>query len=385
MAKEKNNPEVQEDVIVEEIIEIIDTDESEVITDIELTSDEKVKQTLNKAAKILDEALPEDEKPVRKQGIKKPFQLTKGITEVGSQLDDGNMLITAKMPSAVQKETLAMIEKKISRKEICYGTLSGTRMGNGVLILDLLFENIQVIIPHNDFFAFTEMRNIENDEEIHQLRRYRQKAQHMFGAIIGFVPLKLARDEETNRTYVIASRKTAMERKRNRFYFGKTVGVKKGNTATANILSIAPSFVTVEVLGVETTIGTGGLSAFTFIDNCKDHYKVGTGLAVIVESVSIEEDTKKVELRVSHSTLERLDSDAPVVSESMVGGRYKARIVAISKEHYIFAITAEKLRGVMHKNALKNDMQGVPGDDIVVQIRAVDKKQNYLIADGQIV
>lgn len=381
--EELMNPVVEETVeetVAEEIVEEAVAEEA-----VEETATEKksaAKRTSKKKAdkkgvvESTDNEAPLNEVAAEKRSA---HPGAASITKLGASLDDGNDLITAEMPVANQRAEIAQMERAIRKGEVCYGRVIGAEVGeHNKLNMVVKRDTLRVVIPAADFFAHSYMKEIDEETEENKFIRYRRKASHMFGAAVSFLPKALGYNE-SGVPFVAASRKEAMDKLQEKHFFSSRADVKEGAIAKASIISAGPRYVTVECLGVESIIGTGGLSAFSYIEDASKEFRVGEGLIVAVEKVNVDRESRKVSVDFSHALVERLEAKVETASDRMLNGRYLATVVAVLKEYYVVIITGLKIRGLIPINAYAGTESLIVGDSVVMLVTGVNEERNLVI------
>ena len=126
-------------------------------------------------------------------------------------------------------------------------------------------------------------------------------------------------------------------------------------------------------------MGTGALSAFEYIEDASKSFKRGMCIPVAVEALEVDARAKTVNIRVSHSLLERMSAKVEGVSESMIGGRYLATIVNVTDKYYHVVLDGLKIRGVIPKTQnISNEMLMI-GDKVSMLVRYINKEQALVI------
>lgn len=304
-------------------------------------------------------------------------------------IDSGNDMIQAMSPEIVQAQDEDEMRRAIRQHHVLYGRVIGIEpMGDSIKIV-VRRKTMRVIFVPEDFFEMSVMKGMdETTSNQERVRRYTRKANRMLGAIVSFVPREVGYFEDTDnfgRTvkipFVVASRAEALRQLQNRFFFHPTeqTRVAVNSATTASVLSAGPRYVIVEAFGVETSMGAGALSAYEFIEDAAKRYPIGSGIPVAVDSLNIDMEHHKVELHVSHATLERMEAKVETVNESMINARYLATIVSVTDRYYHAILNGMKIRGVVPKNAnISNEMLSV-GDQVSLLVRYINKEQNLVI------
>ena len=304
-------------------------------------------------------------------------------------IDSGNDMIQAMSPEIVQAQDEDEMRRAIRQHHVLHGRVIGIEtMGDSIKIV-VRRKTMRVIFVPEDFFEMSVMKGMEETtSKQERVRRYTRKANRMLGAIVSFVPREVGYFEDTDafgRTvkipFVVASRAEALRQLQNRFFFHPTeqTRVTVNSATTASVLSAGPRYVIVEAFGVETSMGAGALSAYEFIEDAAKRYPIGSGIPVAVDSLNIDMEHHKVDLHVSHATLERMEAKVETVNESMINARYLATIVSVTDRYYHAILNGMKIRGVVPKNAnISNEMLSV-GDQVSLLVRYINKEQNLVI------
>lgn len=375
MENKKNAAEVaNEEIIVLETIENVEAP-AEVTAEIST-------EVLEEVTEEVTEEVPAKKstaKPTEKPAKRKAYNGATLLTTLGNMISDGNDLIFAEMPVDNQKAEIARMKADIKKGSVCYGKVIGveTSETSGIVMV-IKRDTLRVIIPAEDFFAHSTMKDLDKDTKETRLRRYLQKGSHMFDASVSFVPKAMGKNSE-DVPFVVASRKEAMDKLQEKHFYGATADVKVGSVAKASIVSVGPRYVTVECLGVESVIGTGGLSAFEYIENAAENFHRGEGLIVMVENLEVDTTNHEIKIEFSHSAVERIEAKVETASESMISGRYMATVVAVIKGYYVVIITGLKIRGLIPISDYVGTDSLIVGDSVVMLVTGVNKEKNMVI------
>lgn len=307
------------------------------------------------------------------------------LPKLGRYMDVGNDLIAAQMPDVVQAADEDEMRRAIRQNRVLYAKVVGIEpMGDDGIKIVAKRNTMRVVFVPTDFFKHSVMKDMEGLTEAQKTIRYRRKANRMLGAIISFIPLEVSEfkdDYGTRIPFAVGSRAAALEELQKRFFFRPTdqTRVEVGSTTTASILSCGPKYVIVEAFGVEVSMGTGALSAFEYIDDVSNRYRVGMGIPVAVEDLNVDQRNKKVDIRVSHALLERMTAKVEGVSESMIKGRYLATVVSVGDKFYHVVLDGMKIRGVIPKSANITDEMLTVGDKVSMLVHYINKEQGLVI------
>ena len=317
-----------------------------------------------------NEAAPVEERTSR---APKKIQLLDGV------IDDGNDMVTADMPGVRQNAEIQRMMQDIRRKNVCYAAVKGLEVNGDQVRIILKRDTLRIVIPAEDFFHFSQLKDIEQASAEEKFLRYRRKASHYFKGVVSFMPLAMGEDEETGVPFVIASRQQAMEKLQRIHFFSRNADVKVGSVAKASIISSGPRYAIVECLGVESVIGSGALSAFSYIDDVSEEFKPGMGLMVAVESLNVDRAKHTIDIALSHSLIERSQAKVETVSERMINGRYDATVVGSNDKFYFVIIEGMKIRGIVPKDFFYGTGKLVRNDAVVFLVTGINKERNMLI------
>lgn len=323
-----------------------------------------------------NEETSEEEAPAAAPARRAPQK----IELVGSIIDDGNDMVFADMPGVRQNAEIARMKQDIHRRNICYAAVKGVEVTRDDKILIILKrDTLRIVIPAEDFFHYSQLKDIDQASAKERFLRYRRKASHYFKGVVSFLPIDMGEDDDTGVPFVVASRKQAMERLQNRHFFARNADVKVGSVAKASIVSSGPRYAIVECLGIESVIGSGALSAFTYIEDVSEEYKPGMGLMVAVESLDVDRAKRKIDISLSHALIERSEAKVETVSERMINGRYDATVVASNDKFYFVIIEGMKIRGIVPKDFYYGTGELVRNDSVAFLVTGINKERNMLI------
>ena len=294
-------------------------------------------------------------------------------------LDDGNDLVMANMPVDTQRREIRQMEMAIAAGTVCYGRIIAVEeVDHKYVRIIVKRDTLRIVIPAEDFFYHSDMKDIEKATDDERFIRYRRKASHMFEAAVSFLPKGIGYDED-GIPFVIASRKQAMDKLQELHFFGPRADVHVGSVAKASIVSTGPRYVTVECLGIESVIGTGGLSAFAYIEDASQEFRVGEGLMVAVEKLDVDKENRTIDISLSHALIERSEAKVEMANEKMMNGRYIASVVAVLPKYYVVIIKGLKVRGLIPLENYNGVDPLLVGDDVVMLVTGINKERNMAI------
>ena len=226
-----------------------------------------------------------------------------------------NNILTLESDAAVetQKSKEDLIWHEITNayrtRRILTGMLGGIeKLEGGATITIVYYKNFRVVIP------ITEMMINLVEDETHNYGelslRQNKIVNTMLGCEIDFIIKGLDSKERS----IVASRKDAMLKKRQIFYFDQdssgTPKVYPDRVVQARVISVAEKVVRAEIFGVETSIPARDLS-FDWLGNARERFHVGDHILVRIqevkaedpEHISVRADVKRVEGDTSKANL----------------------------------------------------------------------------------
>ena len=109
--------------------------------------------------------------------------------QIGAFIDDGNDMLKVDMPEDRRARDLAemrrcVADNKRSPRRFLQGKVFGVRpVGNGSAVVEVTRGTLRVMIQAEDFFHFSQMKGIENDDEATRQRRFLRKDASSNGSI----------------------------------------------------------------------------------------------------------------------------------------------------------------------------------------------------------
>lgn len=300
---------------------------------------------------------------------------------IGAFIDDGNDMLHVDMPEDRRARDLAemrrcIADNKRGPRRFLQGKVFGVRpVQNGSAVVEVSRGTLRVMIPAEDFFYFSLMKGIEENDATTRQRRYLRKAKLMNGAIINFCPYMEAKSEDGEVVFA-GSRQDAMQLQRNRHFFGRNADVQNGSRAIASILSSGPDYVIAEALGVETSIGAGALSAYEYIDDVSKKFHVGEGIPVVIEDLNVDNENGTVSLRMNRAILERRANPAMNIHSLARNGAYGATVTSVQDNYYRLIVDVGNIQARVARTA--SDELLTRGDRVTLLVYGYDDKRNYV-------
>lgn len=239
-----------------------------------------------------------------------------------------NNILTLENDAAVetQKSKEDLIWHEITNayrtRRILTGMLGGIeKLEGGATITIVYYKNFRVVIP------ITEMMINLVEDETHNYGelslRQNKIANTMLGCEIDFIIKGLDSKERS----IVASRKDAMLKKRQIFYFDQdssgTPKVYPDRVVQARVISVAEKVVRAEIFGVETSIPARDLS-FDWLGDARERFHVGDHILVRIQEVKAE-DPEHISVRADVKSVEG-DTSKANLALCKVQGKYAGTV-----------------------------------------------------------
>ena len=239
-----------------------------------------------------------------------------------------NNILTLENDAAVetQKSKEDLIWHEITNayrtRRILTGMLGGIeKLEGGATITIVYYKNFRVVIP------ITEMMINLVEDETHNYGelslRQNKIVNTMLGCEIDFIIKGLDSKERS----IVASRKDAMLKKRQIFYFDQdssgTPKVYPDRVVQARVISVAEKVVRAEIFGVETSIPARDLS-FDWLGDARERFHVGDHILVRIQEVKAE-DLEHISVRADVKSVEG-DTSKANLALCKVQGKYAGTV-----------------------------------------------------------
>lgn len=239
-----------------------------------------------------------------------------------------NNILTLENDAAVetQKSKEDLIWHEITNayrtRRILTGMLGGIeKLEGGSTITIVYYKNFRVVIP------ITEMMINLVEDETHNYGelslRQNKIVNTMLGCEIDFIIKGLDSKERS----IVASRKDAMLKKRQIFYFDQdssgTPKVYPDRVVQARVISVAEKVVRAEIFGVETSIPARDLS-FDWLGDARERFHVGDHILVRIQEVKAE-DLEHISVRADVKSVEG-DTSKANLALCKVQGKYAGTV-----------------------------------------------------------
>ena len=239
-----------------------------------------------------------------------------------------NNILTLENDAAVetQKSKEDLIWHEITNayrtRRILTGMLGGIeKLEGGSTITIVYYKNFRVVIP------ITEMMINLIEDETHNYGelslRQNKIVNTMLGCEIDFIIKGLDSKERS----IVASRKDAMLKKRQIFYFDQdssgTPKVYPDRVVQARVISVAEKVVRSEIFGVETSIPAKDLS-FDWLGDARERFHVGDHILIRIQEVKAE-DPEHISVRADVKSVEG-DTSKANLALCKVQGKYAGTV-----------------------------------------------------------
>ena len=257
-------------------------------------------------------------------------------------------------------------------KKILTGQLGGIeKLESGWVVAVTYYNGFRIIIPMNEM-----MINLNGDgrENADTLNRQTRIANNMLGCSIDFI----IKDLDTKTKSVVASRKEAMLKKRQTFYFAEEEGAKPmlypGRIVEARVIAVAPKAVRLEVFGIEVSVRARDM-AWEWMVDANEKFQVGDLVLVAVnnidiqsvEQISISVDAKSATANVNKDNLKKCHRQ----------GKYVGIITDVYKGTYFIRLNIG-VNAVAHSC----NMASLPSKKDEIGFVVTRINDNYEVAEG---
>lgn len=212
-------------------------------------------------------------------------------------------------------------------RRILTGTLGGIeRLEGGSTITIVYYKNFRVVIP------MTEMMINLVEDETHNYGELSLRQNKIVNTMLGCEIDFLIKGLDTKERSIVASRKDAMLKKRQIFYFDQdssgTPKVYPNRIVQARVISVSEKVVRTEIFGVETSIPARDLS-FDWLGDARERFRVGDHILVRIIDINAK-DPEHLTVRADVKSVEG-DTSKANMALCKVQGKYAGTIEDIHK------------------------------------------------------
>lgn len=212
-------------------------------------------------------------------------------------------------------------------RRILTGTLGGIeRLEGGSTITIVYYKNFRVVIP------MTEMMINLVEDETHNYGELSLRQNKIVNTMLGCEIDFLIKGLDTKERSIVASRKDAMLKKRQIFYFDQdssgTPKVYPNRIVQARVISVSEKVVRTEIFGVETSIPARDLS-FDWLGDARERFRVGDHILIRILDINAK-DPEHLTVRADVKSVEG-DTSKANIALCKVQGKYAGTIEDIHK------------------------------------------------------
>lgn len=212
-------------------------------------------------------------------------------------------------------------------RRILTGTLGGIeRLEGGSTITIVYYKNFRIVIP------MTEMMINLVEDETHNYGELSLRQNKIVNTMLGCEIDFLIKGLDTKERSIVASRKDAMLKKRQIFYFDQdssgTPKVYPDRIVQARVISVSEKVVRTEIFGVETSIPARDLS-FDWLGDARERFRVGDHILVRIININAK-DPEHLTVRADVKSVEG-DTSKANMALCKVQGKYAGTIEDIHK------------------------------------------------------
>ena len=286
------------------------------------------------------ESMERQSEPERRTPSTRRGERTSPITAAANRRRERVLTIDARDEIQTDEDREAIIWHDIQNshrtRRILTGMLDGVeKTESGLTLAVVNYRGFRVAIPVKEMMLYTG-KTPSGREYLELMDQLNRILNARLGSEIDFIVKGY--DNETRS--VVGSRREAMLRKRQTFYFdtdelGEHL-IYEGRVVQARVVAVAEKIIRVEVFGVETSIVARGLS-WEWIGNARDHFNVGDRIVVRIlsvqrnslEDISIQADVKSVSNNTDQDNLKKCH----------VQGKYAGKVTDVHKGMVFLRLT----------------------------------------------
>lgn len=292
---------------------------------------------------ISEDATPQEETPAEAASAPAPRQAA-----VTHRSDASILTIRSREEVETQEDREDVIWHEIHNayrtRRILTGQLGGIeQLDNRKTVAVVDYKGFRIIIPIKEMMINLG-RSPSGQEYADLMLRQNKILGNMLGADIDFV----VRGIDSKTRSVVASRREAMMRKRQTFYFDLDAEGKyriyEGRIVQARVIAVAEKVIRVEVFGVETSILARDL-AWDWIGDAHERFSVGDEVLVRILNVrrnSLEDLGIRADIK---STSENTDRDN--LQKCRIQGKYAGKVTDVHKG-VVYVRLANGVNAVAH-------------------------------------
>lgn len=247
------------------------------------------------------------------------------------------------------------------------------------LMVSVMVEGFRVLIESKEFFEpsiFPD--NYTSLPYMQRIEMERQIASRMIGSRIPFLITDASRTWEGNEPVykVKGSRKAAMEKKRDYYFFSEDrILPEIGTQVKARVLMTSYSKIRVEALGVEVDVPASELSSCRWVSPLEE-CPPGCVMYFLLKKCRIVPEEKQVFLEFTRKPLDTRQMKKNI-KQCNPGARYGATIVGITGRVYLASLDGIEVRAVIPKAWYFGPRLSY-GDKVSFQVVNVEEQYGYV-------
>lgn len=256
-------------------------------------------------------------------------------------------------------------------RKILTGALGGVeKLESGWVVAVTYYNGFRIVIPMNEM-----MINLSGDgrENADTLNRQTRIANNMLGCEIDFI----IKDLDTKTKSVVASRKDALLKKRQMFYFAEEDAkpmLYPGRLVQARVIAVAAKAVRLEVFGVEVSVRARDM-AWEWMVDAAEKYQIGDLVLVTVNEInrkSVDEITVSVDAKSATANINKDN-----LKKCHRQGKYVGTITDVYKGTYFIRLDIG-VNAVAHSC----NMASLPAKRDKIGFVVTRINDNYEVAEG---
>jgi len=245
------------------------------------------------------------------------------------KIDEEEKIITQE-----EKEKMLWLDLRTAMKgkKILTARLEGIeKTASGIPIAVAYYNGVRIVIPASEMLI--DINEYEDQTKLELHNRYSQILSRTMGAEIDFIVSGI-RINKKSKT-VVASRKAAMLKKRQKYYLTEFEGkprITEGKRVEARVIGVGDKTIRVEAFGVETTI-TAKNAEWEWVDDLREYYQIGDRVFVKILGIEINDIEN---IKIIASIREAKENPAKEnIKKCVLQGKYIGKVTGI-EENIIF-------------------------------------------------
>ena len=263
------------------------------------------------------------------------------------------------------------IQNAYFTKRILTGILGGIeKMENGTEIAVVHYKGFRIAIPLKEM-AIPQAADQRNFDE------YMAHQKRIFGTILGAEIDFIIRGIDPKARAIVGSRKVAMLKKRQRFYFDEDADgqplVHEGRVVQARIIGVTEKAIHVEIFGVETSIFVRDL-AWHWIGDATEHYAIGDTILLQVTGITRKNLEDIIVTADARSLRPNLSSENLI--KCRIQSKYAGRVTDVRKG-VIYIHLSNGVNAIAH-TCYDRRMPGKK-DDVIFVVTRLDRERRVAV------